>query len=113
MKAKLRRFVNVVGSLGYNLKVNGIRRVRAMKKIIIPSHRSLLFTGIVMLCGLLTVLPWSEASAVGDWSYPNTEIEREKRENILEGQLIEQESNYQAQYELVTIKKRCFAGVAG
>jgi hypothetical protein len=76
-----------------------------MKNFIPTYHRPTILTGIALLCGLLLTLPCSDASAVGNWSYPKSDAERVERENILENQLVEQEKNYRSQHEVVTIKK--------
>jgi len=54
---------------------------------------------------MLSLLPLSDATAVGNWSYPNSEKERQKREDKLESQLLEQEKNYQTQAEIISIKQ--------
>ncbi|MBF0357115.1 MAG: hypothetical protein HQL70_00835 [Magnetococcales bacterium] len=68
-------------------------------------RHSKILAGVVMLCGILTALPPSDAFAVGSWSYPQSEDEREKRESALEAQLADLEKNYQDQYSVVTEKK--------
>jgi hypothetical protein len=68
-------------------------------------RHSKILTGVVMLCGILTALPPSDAFAVGSWSYPQSEDERVKREAALEARLVDQEKNYKDQYAVVTEKK--------
>ncbi len=76
-----------------------------MKKIVNPSNRFALIVGVAILGGLLTVVPNSEVSALGSWSYPKSEDERVKREEILEKQLLEQEEKFRLQHDVVTEKK--------
>ncbi len=78
--------------------------LREMKHLIPSYHRPTVFTGIVMLFCMFSLLSLSDAFAVGNWSYPNSEKERQKREDKLESQLIEQEKNYQTQAELISTK---------
>jgi hypothetical protein len=76
-----------------------------MKQFNPPHNRFTILTGITLLCGLLTMAPWSEATAVGTWSYPTSEAERIERENILEEQLLNQENSYNSQFEIMAAKK--------
>ncbi|MBF0194092.1 MAG: hypothetical protein HQL71_06015 [Magnetococcales bacterium] len=76
-----------------------------MKHFIPSYHRTTVIGGFVILFCMLSLLPLSDALAVGNWSYPKSEAERQKREDRLESQLIEQEKNYQAQAEVVSQKQ--------
>jgi hypothetical protein len=79
--------------------------LREMKHLITSYHRPTVLTGFVVLLCMLSLLPLSDVFAVGNWSYPNSEAERQKREDLLESKLTEQEKNYQTQAELVALKQ--------
>ncbi|MBF0381565.1 MAG: hypothetical protein HQL69_11135 [Magnetococcales bacterium] len=76
-----------------------------MKHSIPSYYRATVFTILVAVFCMLSLLPLSDALAVGNWSYPKSEAERQKREDTLEKQLIEQEKNYQLQAEVVAKKQ--------
>jgi hypothetical protein len=83
-------------------KANDNGEFEKMKQIIPPHHRFSFATAVALLLGLMAISPWSEATAVGTWSYPQSEIERGNREAILEKQLADQELNYQTGHKFFT-----------
>ncbi|MBF0454773.1 MAG: hypothetical protein HQL72_08165 [Magnetococcales bacterium] len=84
-----------------------------MKQANPPTNSWMIRAGVLLFCGLMLTTVFSDASAVGTWSYPKSEAERVTRESILERQLATQEESYESQFKLLSSKEKALADLEG
>ncbi|MBF0447489.1 MAG: hypothetical protein HQL67_04745 [Magnetococcales bacterium] len=84
-----------------------------MKQTNLTLFRFMTRGGFALLSGLLTMTPTLDVQAVGTWSYPQSEVERNQRQTNLEGQLAKHEKNYAEQFELYTSEQKKLAELDG